>query len=476
MAQRTVLIWNIQTFGRPVYGASQDTIRANYIDILAKATNADVIIIQEFMKGGQPQLAQIMPLLGANWYFDWIPGSISSHLGWPNRQGNPFMEKNRLYFNDLDFMHHSEGYAVLFRYNTLEGFQPGCSEQSQPFSEALAHPHARGTQKPGYISLCAFGLPPVLKLHHEPPLQANVTDRYQPALFPIQPCKTPSKSDIHPTAELQHLLGLYGMRHPCWVKVRGANTTVPIVVYHAPVEPNFGSVLGTCSCGLLTQVQGIPQNTPQIPQFPHLVVGGDFNVVSYNLDDAFLNFTNCNMYPGTRVGMTPIKQHNHGYCSSMVHYAHGVSNEGPLYASQNLDDFYQRPRDQIFYRFNDTTLPNQPKVTLGQPNPFVQSPNQQQNQFSGVIDVLRAHINNTGGIQDSIRNNRAIRGSLEHILNNGLLPQNVQGDPNLVAALGELINNQPGPGGPAPIAPQTAATFYRLFISDHAPLLISFDA
>ena len=495
MAQRTVLVWNIEDFGSEKQVAirqDKQVIRINFIALLAQVTNADIIVIQECTQNALPLLAQICAILGPNWSFDHLPAAIDPNYS-INWLGNrPLTYQNLMY----DYSHH-EGYAVLYRNGRLNVIPNSCS-----FLTSLNPP------QPGYISLCTTGATAMYQGQGVPHLVPSYTgavggplpgDFHRPALFPIaqpNPGGTPSNGLI-----FTHV------RRPCLLNISGTRTSVDLIVYHAPVDAVHGAQFGTACCGLLTEIQ--KRNPAGVYRNPNVIVAGDFNIIGNQLNHAFLNFYNCNMTLGTPapnqmpaqgqvpLGITPIKVGNNGYQSSVVHFSSGPGIHGNLTHSDVPDHFYGNARDQIFYRFdyNVTASLNIPGCIPQNNGPALLPPpairpnpnNNQQRQISGVIDIMDQLIVNTDQLQTRIAGCQAIENSLQNTrtdFNNGpmhpghLITNGTNAWLNIMEFFGfALTQQQQQQQQNNQFSDElTAAIFYRLFISDHAPLIITFDA
>jgi len=430
MGNMKILVWNLQTFGKSTY-TGKDRVVCNFVARVIADKRADVLVIQELMEDGQFDLAMLATYLrwttGSDWSYDWLPGAIVSGT----------LPAKILNFNDLKFngTAHNEGYAVLYKkpahhpYTpTLVAFgHPGMSKEgdkgNEPFISLVTH----GAQVTSDVSL-AMPLIPAPGPYVRTPLPFAIPN--PASVFDPDPTRRYNQSGV------DGVLSYDDVRRPCWVKLNTGATLVHLVVYHAPVS-YFGSYNGTGICGLIEQVQD-PAN------FPNVIVAGDFNnIVQNHLNNGFENFTQENFNYGTG---DPIN----GFEKSMTRFT--VNNWGAtlLQPTDPQANFYGNPRDQLLYRFNS------PGIT---------------HNSSEVIDIvslllipnspLAQYVHKSNDISNFIHRNTSYN-----------LPPVVSASANLVASLNNICN----PSNNVPFPDHlTAATFYRLFISDHFPVFIDFD-
>lgn len=448
MARIGALIWNIQTFGQPS-GFDKDKYgyaMADFISLFVKRVQVysgcslNVIIIQEFRKAGPDFLHALIVFLrtttGCEWGFDWIPAAFDDCA--LNPAGPPGTLKPNLDFGDVEFLKgaNSEGYAVLYKIGGLVKFLPGYSAKSN------ATQHNTRAQQHGFIKLCSEGVPPAFNLAGTPPL---FPDPAAPA-GTIVTAGFPSTSvTVSAASTVNTLLGVTKVRRPCTVIMDTSSGPVHLIAYHAPVEVDWGSLLGACACALLRQVHD-PVG------YPNVIVGGDFNVIRSNQDDGFANFIAAGMACGTLVNpANPIGSNN--LQSSVVHYTSGGLAKPILLSSASPPaDFRGQSRDQVFYRLSAPIT----------------------NVDSMVYDVLDDLVNDHV-FSVNVARSKAIKRFVEDSLENDLLPGPLRGKtPAAISARQDLLNiftnTSPFPNR------FVAAMFYRIFISDHSPLFICFDA
>ena len=79
----TALAWNIEEFGDKFsrFGSPiiMEDVRCQLVAAVVKASQADVLVIQELRKAGVPLLKQLALELklqtDKTWHYDWLPGS-----------------------------------------------------------------------------------------------------------------------------------------------------------------------------------------------------------------------------------------------------------------------------------------------------------------------------------------------------------------------------------------------------------------
>jgi hypothetical protein len=142
-----VVFWNIENFGsnNNFYGNSMP--RCSLIANAIFNSDADVILIQEFILGHQAPLVFIQEALnnqaGQDWYCDWIPGALQDNAA------SPYSTRNDVGFTPKA---RDEGYIVFWRQNIAK-FIMQIADPIEPISIGLpAAPMIPNTQSNGVIA------------------------------------------------------------------------------------------------------------------------------------------------------------------------------------------------------------------------------------------------------------------------------------------------------------------------------------
>lgn len=431
MATRKVIIWNIEEFGNftPLKkgppGELWYLLTLNAIADIVNSQGADVLVIQEFRRSGRRYLPYLSYLLGAdqgaNWNFDYIPGSLVNNVADPEA-------------DDLGYTvtGNNEGYAVLWN--------EGAIDQLDAADDKLSAGENGNPDGAGFISLVLQGRPVALAPANVPItvgagnfVQAKFPQSSSP---PIVGLNRQSRSGQVYTDD--NVLLLTRVRRPCRVSVGGN----PVVVYHAP-NGDVSSFYGALACGAAEQLRN--------PDGGGAAVGGDFNITTaVQLAYGFSNFTGADM-----TAATAAEDHlpsTDGYQRTMVHYVKKGSQPPELVTAANT---YGSPRDQVFYG------------------------NSLMNGDGGVVDVLTELTTANTAMAKALLGNLTISMTLDEAIGSQdaryQLPAVVTADQGLVNAIKAPFADNISDDHRAFANKLAAATFYRLFVSDHLPLWVEFE-
>lgn len=427
MGNMRVIVWNLQTFG-DFTCPNRNRVVCDFVAHVAGIKQANVIVIQELTFEGQHDLAMMQSYLrsatGADWEYDWLPGAIKNGT-------NP---AKVLDFDDLAFTGaaHNEGYGVLFKIDPYTSI-PALTPFPKP---GMSRKGYKG--KDPFISLVTHGAQIIPNVRYAMPLTPATSYVRSPLPFAIPtpaPIFDPDPTRRHNQSGIDGALSYDSVRRPCWVQLNTGAAPVQLVVYHAPVSYD-GSYNGTGVCGLIEQVQ-------DLATFPDVIVAGDFNNITPNhLQNGFENFIQAGLSYGTG-------DPTNGFERSVPRFT--VNNWGAtlLQATDPQTDFYGNPRDQLLYRFTS------PGLTIN---------------TSEVIDVMSLLLTSDSELSEFVKNSSNIRNFIDRNLS--ALPAVVQGSASIMNDLRAICT----PTSPTPFPDhRTAATFFRVFITDHFPVFIDFD-
>ncbi|MBX2830183.1 MAG: hypothetical protein KTR23_03240 [Rhodospirillales bacterium] len=432
MTKITVLIWNVETFGQnPKH--DENLARSSIIGLMAKATGANIIIMQELKPGGIEWLpstaAYLTNCTPVTWKHGWIPAGITEDIDGTQRSS----KKSRS--EGLEGVVNREGYAVLY--------VDGLLEQFTRHDTGIFADEEFADKK---IGLCIQIVDWDAKKDRAPTIMPtkNYLAGLKHALFPkageLLFTTAGKKGSLHSDTFLTGFLKsdyllFYKVRRPAVIKVKNGNAPIFVLVYHAP-SAGFGARMGTSLFCCLPQLHNIKV-------CPQVIAAGDLNITSTNEIDESAKAILTADPPFTRGTWNSSKNE---YDSSMVHYATGLANKRTLLDKPaDVPQLLGSPRDVLFYRLERGVF-----------------------QESGVFNALDALVNTSLGAE--IRADRAV----QKYVKNYNFPKVVENDPTVHTNFKALFdgNNSGNLNFPNLF---NAALFYRIFVSDHLPLRITFN-
>lgn len=477
--QMSIAVWNVQNFG----GANQNDYRGANNQLLAFAirdfvrdANIDVLAIMEVLPPALPCLQTLLNTLNAgligaaaDWRFDWIKGSVDfgapypptapADMSWRGGPGSPRVE----------------GYALFWRTNRgtfrVVPALRNCSEGGwpQPFGVAVRHD----------LELVTDGL----DFDYQDEQHWQVDSGYNPATSLLSPFSTAMA--LVPWATLNFpwvSIGRFAQprqfqsRRPAFAVLElnnggaVANRLCPLIFYHAPSQRTRAE-LGTFLGGLSRQInvtQSLLVNGNQDPAVrtrnQSSIIGGDFNWNRPNPPDFVYSkyvdpYANNVLAGGSNLQFTTapgdattvqINQPQNGFFG------------GPPIVGVNNGDYYWTRIDQLMFRnLNSVAVSTGTYNVLGHlraaPSPFANS-----------LTQFRAHFAALNLASPWLPN--AVTGPLD-----------VAGNPiygnrfNNWNAFWADLNIGPLAGGPHFTTARSAAEFFHIFVSDHLPLVLTFN-
>jgi hypothetical protein len=275
-----VLFWNIQDLGTNRPRTRGDNLALfNLLAELAVRLDIDVISIMEIRRSIVPQLNELRVLLNAafeeadgDWHFDWIPGAVRNEIA----NGTPITMANQLGWTTQA---HNEGYALFWNHqpdrvemletpDILSGGVDVIGDEivdpDRPIFNALSLVLEGRTL---LAARDAAGFPTATPFDPAP----HAVNAWGPLNFP---------ANFSPRVTFQ------GTRRPsyCYLRVptvvAGAlrEVTIPIVTYHAPSTSAIGAASGTRYCSFARQLYQAPDDDHNPVKADRVLVGGDFNV------------------------------------------------------------------------------------------------------------------------------------------------------------------------------------------------------
>jgi hypothetical protein len=422
MPQVTAIIWNLEVFGNYQAFREDDAV-LDFVSLYAKNFNVDIILLQEVRLRGGGLAPSLVQLLNATtrpkvWHYDWLPGSIVTNTA-----------RGLLTNADLGFTQtgNNEGYMVLWAGDTLTAVPQAVSYGVDGMRNPGANDH--------YIGLVVEG--------------ANALENglANPCITPVQPLAyvdacfprpNPPDAGSGMGGRPSNALLWKDVRHPCFIRTGG--TTTYIGAYHAPVS-GHGPYYGALAAGLSRLVQ-------DTATYPNVIFGGDFNIISDNEQaSGFDNFLFRDPLGVRAANMTAGSLSAGDYAQSMVRFS--VNNQGhALLNPANPADCYGNARDQSFYRL--ATAPTESIV-------------------HDLLEELMTDAAFRGDLQGAP--GRSIGDFVRRAIRDQMLPGIVRGSAAVTNDLAAVfaVNSTA-----AFTYKLTAAVFYKFFISDHLPLLITF--
>ena len=441
MPTRRLVIWNVENFGSFTHlkkGPDGDCILGTLYAIaqVVLSCNADIFVMQECRRRGRDYLEDLAGYLGDDWSYDYLPGSIRDGVG------------AIAGFNSLNYISdgNSEGYAVLWRGD----------DTLSPFAGDGVVKMSRGRDgdpdNDGYINLVSRGSDPEIIWDAPIPAIADDEGYNEQARFPRPSCRAFVNDTDDPVRQErnQRVFQWTLVRHPALIHVTDGDGHVPVVVYHAPNGTNAPFYAGLAAA--LSAPMGEEIGDP-------VVFGGDMNLTTQN---AFQNthwnfFFNLHLQNGTAAPGADNDIREFGYRRTQVQYVYPAysAHDGLIVNGRN----YEHPRD-ILYSRHLTNVQARVVDVLDQLQDEDSDLAQwmfyfpEEDDFNPIADSVAA-ASAAGAparyrLPHVVRTNAALVGQLQ-------APFAEDADPR------QLANRL------------AAATFYRLFISDHLPLYIQFD-
>jgi hypothetical protein len=285
----TFMSWNVQNFGVNGNTRSNYVPLCNLIARVARVQGVDILALLELQSGGVAHLPTLAAALNAayggnaDWYFDWIKGSLDKNIG-----GNPIVGAASL---DWDYDHH-EGYAIFW--NDERNVDFTMAGTTLPCSAGVA----RGQANPIPARMPANILS--LVVQGRTPGKLGADNWFHPPNFdPAQPTQNWGALDFlksNTTKMGETEMG--GPRRPCYfvvqLKNRGgrnnqpANCLFPMVVMHA-TSNGRSRQYDTQLAGFSRQLYRA-DSTPVGPNrawatVDNALIAGDFNVDGNKRDD-----------------------------------------------------------------------------------------------------------------------------------------------------------------------------------------------
>ena len=474
MPQIRVVLWNIQNFGqnRPDYRGVNSQLLANVIRDLVRYLQIDILMIMEVLPAAGPSLTALVNTLNANipggnadWKYDWIKGSIASgspipptapgQTSWRGGPGSPRVE----------------GYAIFWRSNqpakyTMVPARNNCSEGSAP--GVAGH----------FLELVTQGL----EFDYVDDAHWWVTQGFSPATsqtLPFddnvavgawQPLNFP-----YVTVTMFAEPRVYQSRRPAFailnLNIAGAGQAdrlLPLIFYHAPSNQKRAQI-GTFSSALsrqinvVNQLDGAGNQTATLQRANKAMIGGDFNwrrpappdFVYQQFTDPYQN----NVDGGSNLTFDTLPGDD--TTVQLQDFQNGRFNGNDI-TSNNNADYYWLPIDQLMYR-NLTQVP----ASSGRINMLQLLQNQPYSPFRASMADFRQHfqtiINNSGWVPDPTI------GPLHTALGIPVFGFRFTNWSSFYANLGR------GAGTRRFTTARSAAEFMHLFVSDHLPLLLTFN-
>jgi len=414
------MVWNIEKMGQ----YTQSTMNRRklavsfFIGELMDELKIDTLCIQELREEGCEMLTQICKHLESKqsnplWTNDFSPAGIP--------MGTELLQKAKVARNNSDKtasqlgqISNKEGYAIIFKQNLAYQIKTNI-----PLSVG------------GYVSLCCKGLVGELsdENNQRPIVIPNTARNTAITKFPLS--NTPSvplvrsftatrkrdeknrKKTRNRDEEKEEDMAV--QEDTVRRPARIDLSTITIIFYHAPVGgagPQFGAGCTT----LLDEIQ-------DQSKFPNVIVAGDYNFTGpQHIDSAFNSMLSKGFTAATK---DPV---SNTYQQTIV----------------NKNGTLGKPRDVLFYRVDPSKITNISSYP------------------KNVVDVV-----------DMLVNTAKHPGFAKAILNNADFTEVVWNSDKATSALKDLFDKKKLPNT---FTKNTAAEFYRLFISDHLPLALSFDA
>ena len=288
MPQIRVMMWNIQDFG----GASQENYRgvnnqllASVIGDLVRHYEIDILMIMEVRPTAAPSLAMLVHTLNAgipggngDWKYDWIKGSIDNGSPYP-----PVSSATLSWRGGAGESPRLEGYALFWRSNQPEKYalvpaRNNCSEGSAP-------------GPPGhYLELVTEGLALAVKNRRWWPKNA-----YNPVSNATRPIDANQAAVAWEELYFPWVSRNYfayprefWSRRPAFallnlnIDAPQADRLLPLIFYHAPSLPPRARLGTICSAlskqiNVCNQLDGNGNQTAAPTRVRKAIIGGDFN-------------------------------------------------------------------------------------------------------------------------------------------------------------------------------------------------------
>jgi hypothetical protein len=500
----TVMYWNVQDLGTfsPWRRGNYYQPICTFIAGMAEQNNVDVFCLMESRKDFVPHIPTLVTALDdaftaankdANWFFDWIPGSIKGDLNTrfieddtpeqraKRRRVSVYEDRESARitptrFDQLDYSStgHYEGYVILWNEDsTAFDIVSRASGPSGGVNTGLNGNHAaakhvinlvyEGREIKGWIARQG-----VHATHYQ--LSASGFD-------PAHPGNTDwAKLDFSQRMEASGRW--YAVRRAAYCTVSVANQAsaadryLPIMVFHAPSSEGSGAFGGTDRCGMSRQMYQTQQANNQWTTANRVVVGGDYNVsTQHEYEYVYATFTaalgagdnagaGCTQFVPSRTGtadadlsksivrVTKPDPQGGGYRNLIqILPPQGQNDSNGLYRSLAVDN--------IFTRGFSAAVP--PKTNYQVYNLQVEL----QTYHSAVATLAKAALynfirNQTNGMARDADGNPVWFGT-------ALFYTNILNYPQMMAQLNARQFT----------SPRRTAEFTNTFLSDHMPLIVA---
>jgi hypothetical protein len=347
MPTARIMVWNIQNFGDNVPAKGDYVPLCNFIAYIVANQVADVLVLQEVRQGGIARLNQLRHALDAatlglhgDWYFDWVRGALSVD---PANVVAPLTSAD----TSMDSDHH-EGYAVFWNNARANDFTLVSAPEAVSAGTALKAAGLPLGVPAHAITLVYKGRAPGALVGGW--FNANAFDIAAPnADGNLSFCR--SAAAIHPGD-----LAIIGARRPCALTLNIDPTNahndpggrlIPLAVYHATATNPHNIRLNVQLCGYSRQLYQAfgPLGWTTVT---NAIVAGDFNINAQNGDnEAYGVFTadyehgGADAEPGFTAHFTQSPETTVQLCP--VH-------SNVQYVGEDAADYLRLAIDHFFYR------------------------------------------------------------------------------------------------------------------------------
>lgn len=480
MPQLKVMAWNIETFGDATRTRGNYVAMCNFIAHVVNNQQIDILVIEELRAQGPNYLSTLITALntqtGGVWYGDFVLGALSvdPSITLPTNVGD----------TRLDADHH-EGYALLWNGSRSNDFT--IAQQAVPLSMGPVTFINNGI-KPGHVPNQAIGL----VFEGRDQSGGFLTTGWYTA--PAWNNNAPNADDAlsfsrSAWSSTYGKLSPKSARRPCTftINLDPANNhndpdqyLVPVTVYHCTSNLAHRR-LNTQLCGYSRQLyQAYDALNNNWVNTDNAIVCGDFNIDARNNTterDAYLVFTstfgndgaNCTSGFGGFNANSP-------KTTVQIRSIHN----GQLYTGTTANDFKRLSIDHIFYRLPNNQPTNTPQVALVDMFSYlINAPYATRAFITAFWDVLE---NLLGATLTDI-NDQPYYQNYPQRENNSYTPQGTNGIP-IIGYIANWENYEyaliAGHFNRVNLTNtnddyRTAAEFINTTISDHLPIVISFN-
>ncbi|HEU5135467.1 MAG TPA: hypothetical protein VFU13_10030 [Steroidobacteraceae bacterium] len=479
-----VCVWNVQDFGwgnvALRWGADSD-LRNRFITSFVRSQKIDVLLIMEMTTTGAPSLLDLMLTLtfGKGQPTDWAVTSCGSAL--TRAAENPPTAVTQLKYKTGA---RQEGYAVAWRFKQTDRFT--VVPALHPISGGVKVRRAYSTVPTAPLNMTTMGRP-----------AGNVDADWRPKggylvknLFPYDDktllTKWP-KLEFPGTGKWDSLMTWTGARRPVYVVLDvaiGGGTPgqrlVPIGAYHAPSKlkrAELGALQAGLSRELYTTNTLNADGTPKGDSLVHndrVVLGGDFN---YEVPDTadwpgyygyFTTKYKQGYEGGAACSVVPGYNATDAARRTVVRLVKGVAHD-EIITGANIGDYLSHMIDLAFFRGSGVSAArvNIPALLT---DPSARAP------YTPTLKMFYTHLNRLVAALVPATQRLATTGP-ERVENAGT--SNERWVPMLTGGWGSTFVDwatfmtQLKAGKLT--ASRQAAEFYRIFVSDHLPLVATID-